>query len=70
MEQEEQSTVTIDEKEYIFDELPKSVQHCCLQLREAEALINTTSLEVERHKMMHRGYVVTLQEEMEKLKNE
>ena len=62
---EEKKTITIDDKEYVFDELPETVQHCCVQIQDVEVLINTASLEVQRYKMMHRGYVATLAECME-----
>jgi hypothetical protein len=67
MEEKEKNTVTIDDKEYVFDELSEIVQHCIRQIEEIRVLTDKSALETQRYTMMGRGYTTALAEEMEKV---
>ena len=67
MMEEEKNTVTIDEKEYVFEELPDTVRHCIKQIEEIRVLADKAALETQRYSMMIRGYTSTLRDEMEKV---
>jgi hypothetical protein len=67
MEQKEKNTVTIDDKEYVFDELSEIAQHCIRQIEEIRVLTDKSALETQRYTMMGRGYTSTLADEMEKV---
>jgi len=62
----EEGTVTIDEKEYIFDDLPEAVQHCLVQIQEVRNLAATAYIEAQRYEMAQRGYTAELGEQLEK----
>ena len=67
MEEKEKSTVTIDNKEYVFDELPDTVRHCIKQIEEIRVLADKAGLKTQRYSMMIKGYTSALAEEMEKV---
>jgi len=67
MEEKEKNTVTIDDKEYVFDELPDTVRHCIKQIEEIRVLADKAGLKNQRYSMMIRGYTSALAEEMEKV---
>tara|TARA_B110000977_G_scaffold189258_1_gene258494 strand:- start:1044 stop:1259 length:216 start_codon:yes stop_codon:yes gene_type:complete len=65
--EEEKNTVTIDDEEYIFEDLSVPVQHCIRQIEEVRVLADKAALEAQRYTMMIIGYTSTLREEMEKV---
>ena len=65
MEEAEKSIVTIDEQDYIFQDLPEEVQHCLVQIQEVRTLITNAELETQRCIMMQRGYIAELATRME-----
>jgi hypothetical protein len=69
VKEKERATVTIDEEEYIFDDLPEALQHCLVQIQEVRVLTDTASLEVQRYEMMQRGYVADLADQMDAYKS-
>lgn len=69
MEEKQKTVITIDDKEYIFEELCVPVQHCIRQIEEARVLADKAALEAQRYTMMIVGYTSTLREEMEKAKD-
>ena len=69
MEEKEKNTVTIDDKEYVFDELSEIAQHCIRQIEEIRVLTDKAALETQRCSMMGRGYTAALAEEIEKVTN-
>jgi hypothetical protein len=61
------ATVTIDDVEYVLDDLPPEVRHCLYQVQEVKEMIDTKSLDLQRHEMMQRGYITELRDQMLKI---
>lgn len=67
VEQIKKQTVTIDDVEYVFEELPQDVQNILAELSYVNEKINDLDVEKQRHEMMRRGYTAQLAEEMKKV---
>jgi hypothetical protein len=64
---EERNMVTIDDVEYVFEDLPQDVQNILAELSYTNEKINDLQVEQQRHEMMRLGYTSTLGEEMKKV---
>ena len=60
----EQNTVTIDDVEYIFEDLPEAIQHVLGQIQYSRDAVQNATLEVQRLEMMQRGYIAELADRM------
>lgn len=64
---ETRNIVTIDDVEYVFEDLPQDVQNILAELNFINDKVNELNVEVQRHDMMKRGYITQLAEEMKKV---
>lgn len=64
---EERNMVTIDDVEYVFEDLPQDVQNILAELSYTNEKINDLQVEQQRHEMMRLGYTSKLGEEMKKV---
>lgn len=64
----EKQTVTIDDVDYYYEDLPQGVQHAIAQIGYTRNMIEESTLEIQKYEMMQRGYTEMLKEEMEKFK--
>jgi hypothetical protein len=64
---EERNIVTIDDVEYVFEDLPKDVQNILAELSYVSEKINDLQVEQQRHEMMRAGYTTQLAQEMKKV---
>jgi Mg2+ and Co2+ transporter CorA len=63
-------TVTIDEVEYLVDDLSDEVRHVLSQIQYTRDQSHTAQLEQQRADMMQRGYIAELAEAMKRMNNE
>jgi len=63
-------TVTIDEVEYLVDDLSDEVRHVLSQIQYTRDQSHTAQLEQQRADMMQRGYIAELAEAMKRMDNE
>jgi hypothetical protein len=63
-------TVTIDEVEYLVDDLSDEVRHVLSQIQYTRDQSHTAQLEQQRAEMMQRGYIAELAEAMKRMNNE
>jgi hypothetical protein len=64
---EERNMVTIDDVEYVFEDLPQDVQNILAELSYVNDKINDLGVEQQRHDMMRIGYTTKLGELMNKV---
>lgn len=64
---EDRNMVTIDDVEYVFEDLPQDVQNILAELSYTNEKINDLQVEQQRHEMMRLGYTSKLGEEMKKV---
>jgi hypothetical protein len=64
---EERNMVTIDDVEYVFEDLPQDVQNILAELSYVTDKINDLGVEQQRHDMMRIGYTTKLGELMNKV---
>ena len=64
----EKQTVTIDDVEYFFEDLPEGVRHALVQIGYTRNMVEESKLETQKYEMMQVGYVQMLKEEMERYK--
>lgn len=67
LNEETRNLVTIDDVEYVFEDLPQDVQNILAELSYVNEKINDLQVEQQRHEMMRRGYTAQLGEEMKKV---
>ena len=67
LNEETRNLVTIDDVEYVFEDLPQDVQNILAELNYVNEKLNDLQVEQQRHEMMRRGYVTQLAEEMKKV---
>lgn len=60
----EQNMVTIDDIEYVFEDLPEPVQHTLGQIQYTREQVAKANLEAQRFEMMQRGYIAELADRM------
>lgn len=65
----EKQTVTIDDVDYYYEDLPAGVQHALVQIGYTRNMIEESQLNAQKYEMMQIGYVQMLKEEMEKFKS-
>ena len=64
---EERNMVTIDDVEYVFEDLPEDVRNILAELNYVNEKINDLGVEQQRHEMMRSGYITVLGQEMKKV---
>ena len=64
---EERNMVTIDDVEYVFEDLPEDVRNILAELSYVNEKINDLAVEQQRHEMMRSGYTAVLGQEMKKV---
>ena len=62
--------VTIDEVEYVVEDLSDEVRHVLSQIQYTRDESHKAQLEQQRAEMMQRGYVAELAEAMKRMNNE
>jgi|SaaInl85LU_5_DNA_1037374.scaffolds.fasta_scaffold135737_1 hypothetical protein len=67
LNEETRNMVTIDDVEYVFEDLPQDVQNILAELSYVNDKINDLGVEQQRHEMMRIGYTTKLGEEMKKV---
>ena len=67
LNEETRNLVTIDDVEYVFEDLPQDVQNILAELNYVNDKVNDLQVEQQRHEMMRRGYIAQLAEEMKKV---
>ena len=67
LNEETRNLVTIDDVEYVFEDLPQDVQNILAELNYVNDKVNNLQVEQQRHEMMRRGYTAQLAEEMKKV---
>lgn len=67
LNEETRNLVTIDDVEYVFEDLPQDVQNILAELNYVNDKVNDLQVEQQRHEMMRRGYTAQLAEEMKKV---
>jgi hypothetical protein len=64
---EDRNMVTIDDVEYVFEDLPEDVRNILAELNYVNEKINDLGVEQQRHEMMRSGYITVLGQEMKKV---
>ena len=64
---ENRNIVTIDDVEYVFEDLPEDVRNILAELNYVNEKINDLGVEQQRHEMMRSGYITVLGQEMKKV---
>ena len=67
LNQEDRNMVTIDDVEYVFEDLPEDVRNILAELNYVNEKINDLGVEQQRHEMMRSGYITVLGQEMKKV---
>ena len=67
LNEETRNLVTIDDVEYVFEDLPQDVQNILAELNYVNDKVNDLQVEQQRHEMMRRGYTAQLAEEVKKV---
>ena len=64
---EDRNMVTIDDVEYVFEDLPEDVRNILAELNYVNEKIDDLGVEQQRHEMMRSGYITVLGQEMKKV---
>lgn len=67
---EEQQTITIDDVDYVYENLPEQVKHAIVQIQFCRNKMQEAKLEEEKYDMMQIGYVQMLKDGMDAYKAE
>jgi len=56
----EQNTVTIDDIEYVFEDLPEEIQNTLAEIQYTRDAMAKAQIEAQRAEMTQRGYIARL----------
>lgn len=69
MEQQEKATITIDDKNYIIEDLPDGAKYCISQIQDLQQQSAATRARVDQLEMANQGFMTALRAELDKMKN-
>ena len=69
METQEKPTITIDDKNYIVEDLPDGAKYCIAQIQDLQQQTQAARARVDQLEMANRGFVEALKVEINKMEN-
>ena len=69
MEQQEKATITIDDKNYIIEDLPDGAKYCISQIQDLQQQSVATRARVDQLEMANQGFMTALRAELDKMEN-
>jgi hypothetical protein len=70
MENQEKATITLDDKEYVVEDLPQAAQYCLQQVQDLQQQANAARARVDQLAMAEQGFISALREELAKSEEE
>lgn len=70
MENQEKATITLDDKEYVVEDLPQAAQYCLQQVQDLQQQANAARARVDQLAMAEQGFISALREEIAKSEKE
>jgi FtsZ-binding cell division protein ZapB len=69
MEQQEKATITIDDKNYIIEDLPDGAKYCIRQIQDLQQQSAAARARVDQLEMANQGFMTALRAELDKMEN-
>lgn len=69
MEQKEKATITIDDKNYIIEDLPDGAKYCIRQIQDLQQQSAVARSKVDQLEMANQGFMAALRVELDKTEN-
>lgn len=66
MENQEPQTISIDDQEYVVDDLPENAKYCLMQVQDLQQQAQAARARVDQLGMAEQGFVNALKEEIAK----
>lgn len=70
MENQEKASITLDDKEYVVEDLPQAAQYCLQQVQDLQQQANAARARVDQLAMAEQGFISALREELAKSEEE
>jgi hypothetical protein len=67
METQEKPTITLDDKNYIIEDLPETARYCIGQLQDLQQQSQATRARLDQLEMSSRGFTDMLRQEIAKM---
>lgn len=69
METQEKPTITIDDKNYIIDDLSDGARYCIAQIQDLQAQAQAARARVDQLEMSNKGFMTALRQEIDAMEN-
>lgn len=66
MENQEPQTISIDDQEYVVDDLPENAKYCLMQVQDLQQQAQAARARVDQLLMAEQGFVAAMKEEIAK----